>query len=194
MATRNRGKVREIAAILEGLPIRLLALDDFPGVEAAVEDGLTFEDNATKKALHVWRKTGLTSLADDSRLEVDALGGRPGIFSARFAGDGASHAANNRKLLGLLGGVPPGERTARFVCVAALVTLGGELTLDRGTLEGVIGSAPRGQGGFGYDPVFCVPGYAKTVAELDEAVKNAISHRAKAFAEVRRRLEGLLGG
>jgi XTP/dITP diphosphohydrolase len=192
LATRNPGKVGEIAAILEGLPIRLVALNDIAGVEAAVEDGLTFEENASKKATGAWRQTGLTSLADDSGLEVDALDGKPGIFSARFAGEGASHAANNQKLLALLDGIPAPDRTARFVCVAALITVRGELTLHRGTLEGVIGQAPRGQGGFGYDPVFYVPAYGQTVAELGEAVKNTISHRAKAFIDLRRRLEELL--
>jgi XTP/dITP diphosphohydrolase len=192
LATRNLGKVGEIAAILAGLPIELLTLGDFPEVEAAVEDGLTFEENAGKKAMQVWRQTGLTSIADDSGLEVEALGGRPGIFSARFAGEEASHEANNRKLLGLLRDVPSGERGARFVCVAALVTPQGGLSLSRGALEGVIGDAPKGAGGFGYDPVFYLPGYGKTVAELSEDLKNTMSHRAKAFAEVRRLLERLL--
>jgi len=192
LATKNRGKVAEIRAILHGLPVQLVTLDDFPRIEAAAEDGLTFEENATKKAMRVWQTTRLTSIADDSGLEVDALEGAPGIFSARFAGEQASYEANNSKLLGLLRDVPAGMRTARFVCVAALVTPAGEVTLERGTLEGVIADRPRGSAGFGYDPVFYLPCHGKTVAELGEEIKNAISHRAQAFAGIRRLLEELV--
>jgi len=190
-ATKNRGKVAEIGAILRGLPIKLVTLDDFPEIDAAAEDGLTFEENATKKAMQVWRATRLTSIADDSGLEVDALDGAPGIFSARFAGEPPSYEANNAKLLGLLRDVPPGMRTARFVCAAALVTPEGHLTLERGKWEGVIADRPRGKGGFGYDPVFYLPDRKQTVAELGEDVKNAISHRAQAFAAIRRLLSDL---
>ena len=188
LATKNHGKVAEIKAILGGLPIQLATLEDFPEIESAREDGATFEENAIKKARSVWQATCLTSVADDSGLEVDALEGAPGIFSARFAGEGASYEANNRKLLGLLQSIPDDKRTARFVCVAALFTRDGSLALERGTLEGIITRQPRGQHGFGYDPVFYVPAYGQTVAELSEEVKNAISHRAKAFAGIRRRL------
>jgi len=181
----------EIGALLRGLPIQLVTLNDFPGVNPAAEDGLTFEENATKKAMQVWRATRLTAIADDSGLEVDALDGAPGIFSARFAGEPPSYEANNTKLLGLLRDVPAGMRTARFVCAAALVTPEGDLTLERGKWEGVIADRPRGKGGFGYDPVFYLPDRKQTVAELSEDVKNAISHRAQAFAGIRRLLEDL---
>ncbi|MFZ1946578.1 MAG: XTP/dITP diphosphatase [bacterium] len=193
LATRNAGKIREIRAILARLPVELVTLESLPEAGSAREDGLTFEDNAAKKALHVWRATGLAALADDSGLEVDALGGRPGILSARFAGESATHAENNRKLLDLLAGVPPGRRRARFVCVAALARPGGELVLTRGEVEGVISDAPAGTGGFGYDPVFYLPAYGKTIAELDEAVKNGISHRAAALRAMAPAIEALAG-
>jgi XTP/dITP diphosphohydrolase len=191
LATKNRGKVAEIGAILHGLPIQLVTLSDFPEIDAAAEDGLTFEENAAKKAMQVWRATRLTSIADDSGLEVDALNGAPGIFSARFAGEPPSYEANNTKLLGLLRDVPASMRTARFVCAAALVTTEGQITLERGTWEGVIADRPRGRGGFGYDPVFYLPDRKQTVAELGEEVKNVISHRAQAFAGIRRLLRDL---
>ena len=182
LATRNPGKIREIAAILAHLPLELVGLDRFPGVEPGEETGETFAENATAKAVHASRETGLAALADDSGLLVDALGGRPGIRSARFAGERATHEENNRKLLGLLSGVPREQRTARFVCVAALALPGGKVVLREGRLEGMITDAGAGAGGFGYDPIFLVPEFGQTVAQLDEATKNRISHRAQAFA------------
>jgi XTP/dITP diphosphohydrolase len=193
LATRNAGKIREIRAILAHLPVELVTLEELPRMTSAYEDGLTFEDNAAKKALHVWRATHLATLADDSGLEVDALGGRPGILSARFAGESATHAENNRKLLDLLAEVPSEQRRARFVCVAALAKPGGELVLTRGEVEGVISDAPAGTGGFGYDPVFYLPAYCRTIAELDETVKNFISHRAGALRAMRPVIEALVG-
>lgn len=193
LATRNAGKIREIRAILAHLPVELVTLEELPRMTSAYEDGLTFEDNAAKKALHVWRATHLATLADDSGLEVDALGGRPGILSARFAGESATHAENNRKLLDLLAEVPSEQRRARFVCVAALAKPGGELVLTRGEVEGVISDAPAGTGGFGYDPVFYLPAYGRTIAELDETVKNCISHRAGALRAMRPVIEALVG-
>jgi len=193
LATRNPGKIREIGAILSGLPIELVGLDIFPGLAQVKEDGATFEENATKKAISVHRHTGLTTLADDSGLEVDALDGRPGILSARFAGDRATHAENNKKLLGLLAGLPRERRRARFVCVAALALPHGRLILRRGEVEGYIAERPSGLGGFGYDPIFCVPEFGRTIAELDDAAKNRISHRAKAFMEIAQVLREELG-
>lgn len=184
LATRNPGKIREIGAILSGLPIELISLERFPGIEQAEEDGATFEENASKKALHVRERTGLATLADDSGLEVEALGGRPGILSARFAGEHATHAENNEKLLALLAGVPPEKRRARFVCVAALAVPGGDLVFRRGEIAGYIAERPAGSGGFGYDPLFFVPRFGKTIAELDEGTKNRVSHRAKAFRKI----------
>jgi XTP/dITP diphosphohydrolase len=185
LATGNADKVREIKAILGDLPVELMSLADFPEVEPAAEDGITFEENAIKKALHVFNATGLPALADDSGLEVDALDGKPGVHSARFAGEGASYADNNRKLLDLLSGVPDDDRAARFVCVAVLVTPKGKLVMQRGEVKGRIIDHPRGEGGFGYDPVFYLRHEKKTMAELDEAQKNRISHRANALEGIR---------
>ncbi|MFH1314420.1 MAG: XTP/dITP diphosphatase [Candidatus Eisenbacteria bacterium] len=185
LATGNQGKVKEIKHILGSVQVEFKTLLDFPDVVPAEETGSTFEDNALAKALHVWRETGLASLADDSGLEVDALGGEPGVRSARFAGEDGSYAANNEKLIRVLSDVPKDERTARFVCVAVLVTPAGKMVLQRGEMEGLIVDEPRGSGGFGYDPIFYVPHLKKTVAELDEAEKNSISHRAKAFGAMK---------
>jgi XTP/dITP diphosphohydrolase len=185
LATRNRDKVKEIKHILGDLPVDLVSLADFPDVPPVEEDGATFEENAIKKALHVWRHTGLASIADDSGLEVDALDGAPGVQSARFAGVPVSYEANNEKLLKMLKGVPEEERKARFVCVAVLVSAKGKMVLQRGELKGLITGEPRGDGGFGYDPVFFLPRKKKTVAELDPEIKNEISHRAKAFTSIK---------
>jgi XTP/dITP diphosphohydrolase len=185
LATRNQDKVREIKQILDSLPVEFLSLADFPQVGAAEEDGKTFEENALKKAMHVWQETGTASLADDSGLEVDALDGRPGVLSARFAGEGATYRDNNRKLLRLIEKVPSRKRKARFVCVAVLITAKGKIVMQRGEIEGEIISEPRGSGGFGYDPIFYLPTMEKTVAELDEETKNKISHRARAVGGLR---------
>ena len=193
LATRNPGKIAEIRAILSSLPVELVTLEGLPEIGSAEEDGLTFEQNAAKKALHVWKATGLAALADDSGLEVDALGGRPGILSARFAGEEATHAENNRKILALLSGVPPERRRARFVCVAALAKPDVEVVLTRGEVEGVISETPAGSRGFGYDPVFYLPAYGRTIAELDEATKNNISHRAGALRAMRPVIQALAG-
>jgi len=181
--------------MLVGLPIELVGLDSFPGVAEVKEDGATFEDNAAKKASCIRDETGLATLADDSGLEVEALQGRPGILSARFAGERATHAENNEKLLDLLAGLPREQRRARFVCVAALAVPDRRLVLRRGEIEGFIAEQPSGHGGFGYDPIFCVPEFGRTIAELDDATKNRISHRAKAFREIAQVLrEELAGG
>ena len=181
LATQNQDKIREIKHILGSLPVEFLPLNALTGVKPVVEDGATFEANAIGKARGIWEQTGQACLADDSGLEVDALGGEPGVRSARFAGEEATYEANNRKLIRLLKDVAPAERTARFVCVACLVTTKGKMVVQRGELDGLIVDQPRGSGGFGYDPIFYLPRYEKTVAELDAEVKNSISHRAKAF-------------
>jgi XTP/dITP diphosphohydrolase len=185
LATSNENKIREIKQILADMPLEFLSLSDFPDVPTVEEDGATYEENAIKKALHVWRHTGLASLADDSGLEVDALGGQPGVKSARFAGEPVSYEANNRKLLQLLDALPEDERAAKFVCVAVLVTPKGKLVLQRGELKGVVATEPRGLYGFGYDPVFYLPKRMRTIAELDPGTKNEISHRAKAFSALK---------
>ena len=196
MATRNPGKVRELGEILGDLKLRLLSLADFPGLPEIPEEGATFAENAGAKAQAVARLTGLPALADDSGLEVAALQGRPGVFSARYAQDLTAPAPptdedNWRKLLKELAGVPWEARGARFVCAIALALPDGRRYHTRGECAGVIALSPRGHQGFGYDPVFWVPGYGGTMAELGPAVKNRISHRAKALAALKELLGSL---
>ncbi|MEJ2092267.1 MAG: XTP/dITP diphosphatase [Syntrophobacterales bacterium] len=190
MATRNAGKVRELAELLRDLDVRLLSLNDFPELPEIPEEGSTFAENALAKAQAVARLTGFPALADDSGLEVEALGGRPGVFSARYAQDRTggrtpSDEDNWRKLLDELREVPPEKRQARFVCEIALAWPTGRLVTTRGEVAGVIALEPRGTRGFGYDPVFWVPAYQATVAELDLAVKNRISHRGQALKRLK---------
>jgi len=189
IATTNRGKLREAQCILSGLPVTLVTLDDFPGLPSAVEDADTFEGNAERKALHYARLTGLLTLADDSGLEVDTLGGAPGVFSARFAGRQGDDAANNAKLIAQLVDVPMEKRTARFRCAVALADPGGILGMECGSFEGLIVDDPHGNNGFGYDPHFYVPELGMTAAELPPAQKNRISHRAKALTAIRPQIE-----
>lgn len=181
LATRNVGKIREIAEILSPHAFEVISLREFPEIGEIIEDGSTFKENAMIKATVVAGHTGLLALADDSGLEVDALDGAPGIFSSRFAGEEKDDQANNRKLLDLLSDVPAEKRTARFKCVVAIAEPDGWAHIAEGSCEGVIIEEPRGQGGFGYDPLFYVPAYDKTFAELGPAIKNKISHRAKAM-------------
>ncbi len=181
VATFNRHKLREITGILPGLDLELKSLADFPGAVPPDEDGATLEENALKKARSAAAFTGLWALADDTGLEVDALGGAPGVRSARYAGEAATPAGNNALLLAELSGVPPEKRTARFVCVMALVPPSGEPVISRGVLEGRICAGPRGGEGFGYDPLFELAGSARTLAELTAAEKNSLSHRALAL-------------
>jgi len=192
LATRNPGKTQEIIALLADLPVRLLPLSEFPDVEDVVEDGSTIEENALKKARAVHEATGLPALADDTGLEVLHLDLRPGVRSARYAGEEVSYAENNRKLLRELDGVPMSRRGARFRCVAVF-TDGVRETAAEGICHGHIADAPRGSGGFGYDPLFVPDGYDKTFAELSLAVKNTMSHRAKAFQRMRLLLQARLG-
>lgn len=185
LATRNRHKGEELAALLCDLGIGIRTLDEFPEVPDVIEDGETCEANAIKKARAVSKATGLIAVADDTGLEVDALGGRPGVFAARYAGEHATYEDNWRKLLRELSGVPHDRRTARFITVAAMAWPSGEVQVTTGQLEGVISEEPAGARGFGYDPVFFVPELGKTLAQLSAEEKNRISHRAKAFAQVR---------
>ena len=181
VATRNKGKVTEIAAALAALPVEVLALDSFPAVPEAEESGDTFAANAIIKATHYALHTGLACLADDSGLEVDALDGAPGVYSARYAGPEASDTDCNAKLLAAIADVPDSGRTARFRCVLAYVDPDSTLMTAEGTCEGIILKDPRGTGGFGYDPLFYMPGAAKTLAEMTTAEKNAVSHRGQAL-------------
>ncbi|MBF0623652.1 MAG: XTP/dITP diphosphatase [Magnetococcales bacterium] len=183
LATRNRKKVEEIRRMATG-SLTLLSLNDFPECLEVVEDGATFRANACKKAREVARYTGLTALADDSGLEVDALGGRPGVHSARYAGTGATDRQNLDKLLEELGDRPEDQRTARFVCVLALVDAKGGCRIFDGRVEGRIAFQPRGENGFGYDPVFLPEGAPVTFAEMDPGAKDAMSHRGRALAQL----------
>jgi XTP/dITP diphosphohydrolase len=195
LATRNRDKGKEIAALLGDLGIRVRTLAEFPDMPEVVEDGATCEANAVKKAQATCRHIGLPSVADDTGLMVDALEGRPGVFAARYAGEGASYEDNWRKLLRELAGVPRTRRTARFITVAALARARGEkVEVVEGILDGLITEDPRGSGGFGYDPVFLLPDLGRTLAELTPAEKNRVSHRARAFAKMRDILKVLSAG
>ena len=186
MATRNRDKCAELAALLGDLGIRLRTLEDFPEVPDVAEDGETCEANAVKKASAVARHTGLPAIADDTGLQVDALGGRPGVYAARYAGETASYEDNWRKLLRELEGVPREQRRARFITVAAVARPSAEkVEVVEGVLEGFIAEAPVGTQGFGYDPVFYVPELGKTLAQLTSDEKNRISHRARAVIKAK---------
>lgn len=182
LATRNAHKVKEIAALFAeaALEIELVSIDALaPGTEL-IEDEDTFEANALAKARQAAAATGLPAVADDSGIEVDALGGAPGVRSARYAGDPCDDANNNAKLLVELEGVPPAKRTARYRCAAAFLDAHGTLVRS-GSCEGRVLETPRGSGGFGYDPLFFVEGFDRTMAEISAAEKNRISHRAAAF-------------
>jgi len=208
LATKNRGKLRELEKLLAPLGIKVVSIADYLDFPEVVEDGKSFEENAVKKARIATKFTGRVTLADDSGLEVDYLGGAPGIYSARFAlvdckridctvqsnciragnkensrgGRTGIDRANNEKLLALLKEVPWEKRTARFRCVVAVAVPEGRVYTAEGTCEGYIVYEPRGEGGFGYDPLFYVPEYGKTFAELDMETKNRISHRGRALA------------
>ena len=185
LATRNRHKSEELTALLGDLGITIRTLDEFPGAPEVVEDGDTCEANAVKKARAIADFTGLPAVADDTGLEVDALGGRPGVYAARYAGEDATYEDNCRKLLQELTGVPRERRTARFLTVAAIALPSGGIRMAQGTLDGVIAEEASGTLGFGYDPVFLIPELGKTLAELSADQKNAISHRAKAFTQAK---------
>lgn len=192
IATRNRGKIRELQALLEDLGLELVSVGDIEGLPEVVEDGATFLENAVKKAVEVARATGLVAIADDSGLEVDALGGRPGVYSARYAGEGASDEDNYRKLLRELEGIPEKERTARFKCVMVAAIPDGTYIWTEGACEGVIASEPKGSQGFGYDPVFYLPDKGRTMAQLSKEEKNAISHRGRAMRRLKEMLREFL--
>ncbi len=189
LASRNKGKLRELQDILGQAGLELIPVDDFPEVGEVEETGQTFLDNARLKAHTVARATGLPALADDSGLAVDALGGAPGVFSARWAGEFADDKDNWKKLLAEMADVEPGKRQAAFVCVLVLAWPNGREMAARAEFRGEIALEPRGENGFGYDPVFFVPELNATVAELPAEKKNAISHRAKAAARLRELLE-----
>lgn len=192
IATHNPGKVIEYAQLMSELPVQAISLDE-AGITTDVEEtGATFEENARLKALAYARESGLLTLADDSGLEVDALGGAPGVLSARYSGPGASDHDRYNLLLKNLENVPPERRTARFHCVIALATPEGQVIVGEGSVEGIIAETPRGDFGFGYDPVFYIPAYGATMAELRSNFKNVISHRAHAFKAIYPSLEAAI--
>jgi XTP/dITP diphosphohydrolase len=185
IATGNPGKFAEFTHFFSGLKIEMRSLRDFPGFKETDEPYQSFEENARHKALNAFRQTGWTALADDSGLEVDALGGAPGVYSARYAGANADDEKNNSKLLQALEKVAPEKRTARFRCVLALAFSENKVKLVEGRSEGLILSEPRGAKGFGYDPLFLYPSLGKTFAELDPEQKLLVSHRGAALRKMK---------
>jgi XTP/dITP diphosphohydrolase len=189
-ASRNQGKIKEIRALLADCGLECRSLDDYGDLPEIVEDGCSFLENALKKARTIAALTGEIALADDSGLEVEALDGAPGIFSARYAGTDADDAKNIGRLMSALKGVPASERGARFRCVLALCRPDGSYEAFDGRWEGRIAEQGAGESGFGYDPVFFLPDRGVTVAELPAEVKNRISHRAQAFEKLKAFLNG----
>ena len=188
-ATGNEGKMKEIRLILADLGAEILSLKE-AGIDPDIqEDGETFEENAVIKARAVMKETGALVLADDSGLEIDYLNGEPGVYSARYMGEETSYRIKNRNLLERLKGVPEEKRTARFVCVIAAALPDGRVLTARGTIEGIIGYEERGEGGFGYDPIFWLPEYGCSTAELTLEKKNELSHRGKALRARKEELE-----
>ena len=189
IASRNTGKIQEIRDMFAGMDIDILSLNDFPGFPDIVEDGNSFYENALKKAKTVARITGETALADDSGLEVEALRGAPGIYSARYAGERADDKRNIQKLLAEMKGIAAGKRKAAFRCVLVICTHEGSCRAFEGRWQGFISEAPVGEGGFGYDPLFYLPERGVTVAQLSPETKNTLSHRAQAFRALKKELE-----
>jgi XTP/dITP diphosphohydrolase len=192
LATGNAGKLAEIRALVADVPLEWVGLAEFPDVPEAEETGASFAENARLKARHYAAATGLPTLADDSGLVVDALGGEPGVHSARYAGLPRDDAANNRKLVAALAGVPAEQRSARFRCCMAFVHDGAVALETQGAVEGRIVDTPRGENGFGYDPHFYLPELERTLAELPPAEKNARSHRGRALRAMLPQIVALL--
>lgn len=185
IATYNQGKLREIEAILTPFFLKLFSLKDFPQIPKVVEDGATFAENAKIKARTIARLTGRVTIADDSGLAVDALGGRPGVFSSRYGGENATDQERCEKLLSEMAKVPDGRRQAAFKCAIAIASPEGKSRVVEGECRGMVAFEPRGEHGFGYDPIFFVPELGKTMAELEPELKNRISHRARALKKVK---------
>lgn len=189
IGSANLNKARELAMLLEGLPWEVASLRDFPAIAAPEETGATFEENATLKARYYSDAFEVACVADDSGLMVDALDGAPGVYSARYAGDGADDGANNAKLLDALEETPWHDRTARFVCCATFCLPGADVHLEIGEVSGHIAISPFGDNGFGYDPLFVPKGHERTFAEMTVEEKHTLSHRGRAFAKLRAWLE-----
>lgn len=190
LATRNEGKVREFRELLKGFPVEIASLNDFGPIPEVEEDGETFDDNAYKKALHTAQVLGLPAISDDSGLAVEALGGAPGVRSARYAGEEASDADNITKLLKNMDGKT--DRRAAFECVISIAVPSGPALTYEGRCEGEITAEPAGEGGFGYDPVFFYPEYGKTFAQCTMEEKNRVSHRGRALKEVAQEFDKIL--
>ena len=189
LATKNRGKISEFQELFRNSGIEIKTLDDFGPIPPVIEDGVTFEENAVKKARFTARVLGIPAIADDSGLTVQALQGAPGVFSSRYAGENADDQSNNRKLQAEMEGVL--DRTAAFICVLAIAVPRGPALIYEGACEGIIIETPEGDMGFGYDPLFYYPPLKKTFAQLGLKEKNRISHRGKAMAELRGELDKL---
>lgn len=192
IATKNEKKYRELKTLVEEnlnpderSRFEIVSLAHFPNVEEVVEDGDTFEENAVKKAVGYAKQTGMLTLAEDSGLAVEALNGEPGVYSARFAGEGKKDLENCEKVLRLMEGVPFEKRTAKFICVAALADNGSLIAAKNGEVSGLISTEVKGSGGFGYDPLFFFPPYKKTLAEVSQEMKDKVSHRSKAILELK---------
>ncbi len=189
IATRNKKKLKEIKELLSDLPIKITSLFDCPDCPEIIEDGRTFYDNAVKKAVTIAQHTGKLVMGEDSGLEVKALSNRPGVYSARFSGTGATDEKNNAKLLAELKDVPRSKRQARYHCFVALADQNGVIDVVDGKCSGIIAKDLRGTNGFGYDPLFLIPRYNKTFGELDSSIKAKISHRARALKKFRKLIE-----
>lgn len=187
LATRNKGKISEFNALLKDYGLEVVGLSDFPEIGDIPETGDTFRENAMIKAETVAQATGMVAVADDSGLEVDALGGAPGVYSARYSGENANADSNNAKLLKALEGLPPEKRSARFVCVIIAAAPKGEFIESEGKWEGIIAEGYEGSSGFGYDPIFFDPEKGMTSAQMTPDEKNSRSHRGKALRELMRK-------
>lgn len=193
LATGNEGKTREIKQMLKGLGLKIILLKDFPHLPKLNEEGTTCRENAIYKAKTICELTGKLTLADDSGLEVAALEGKPGVYSAHFAGKGASDEENNYHLLELLGELSLPQRKARFRCIMALASPQGWIKISEGECSGLIGFKSQGRFGFGYDPLFIIPEYNRTFAELPPSLKNKLSHRSRALKKVQVMVKEVVG-
>lgn len=192
VATRNKKKLKEIKELLQDLGLKIISLEDFPNAPKIVEDGKTFDQNAIKKAATIAMYTGKLTMGEDSGLEVKALKNKPGVYSSRYSGEGATDRKNNLKLLRELKNVPLKKRTARYRCSIAIADKSRLITVVSGSCSGLIGFRSKGNTGFGYDPLFIIPKYNKTFAELGEKIKHTMSHRAKAIQKAKKVMAGFL--
>lgn len=192
-ATKNKGKIKEINAIMSDMNVEVISMEEAGINVDVVEDGTTFQKNAIKKACEIMEISGFITMADDSGLEIDYLDKAPGVYSARYMGEDTPYDIKNSKILDIMKDVPEEKRTARFVSVIATAIPGGKIVTTKGTIEGIIGYEIKGENGFGYDPIFFVPEYGMTTAEMAPEQKNSISHRGKALRLMKDELKKELG-